>query len=544
MHNTKRMEKGIKILSWEFQEWLANLLQSVSSDLFLVYQMSDDNIIKNPFSIKINQNHTGRRFPIKKPQGYLLVDKGYEDVIAKDLVTFGLIKIRQKSYTASGLANYLILIDRLGSLPDDMKYSAIKELCYSIQIEDYEQMLHALIATFNENYHFPGVNESPLLFTDWENLLQSCQYIEPINNPIDFLRNLINFRILEIKVLEYIHALLPVPRCALIEYYNNLLQVSEESVVAFLHSNNSECTFIGALITSDYTIKPSFLGEKLASLLIIDKWEIVGKYYLRKTHGEYGNKINDELKTLFNKQIDHFLIEEFTTKAKIVTLTKFEWPSDYYAFGGWLTHIEDCQGSIIFRSNFFTELAKSFRKILEDTKNVLPKVLVDDLRPISLWFTDPFDPKVQTVSTYFNWAVLLCKEEHWNKFQKTFMDFCFEIKKLFYGSYTSNNLGLDLANMILGVLLTYPKIDKNVGKNFIRIDKLFQIFAESIGVQWVVFSERKEVIWNQEKSSSIYDDARLMYVIKRLENFPEMYLESVNRIKVTVFEEGTIKWPI
>jgi len=103
---------------------------------------------------------------------------------------------------------------------------------------------------------------------------------------------------------------------------------------------------------------------------------------------------------------------------------------------------------------------------------------------------------------------------------------------------------LNLSNILLCLLLTYPNINEGEVINQGKLDELTQLFINIIGFQWIQFVERNDLIWDYEKHVTNYSEANLLYIIKRLKEIPEPYHDMVERLKLKIREESTTKWPI
>jgi hypothetical protein len=543
MHKQKRMEERLRYISSEFQNWLEQLLNSNEIDFFLLHKLNQIQDLVSPFTIEIRDAPLSRKIPIKKSQGYLLFEKGNVDLIANDFLHFGLYCIHEKKYTPKGIVNYLILVDRLGSLTDDKQYQITKDLCLAIPLIQYEKIVLELIIIFNKEYLFDNVDKTFLSCKDWEDLFLSTQYLEHFDNPIDLLRQAINFRISEIPLIEIIHKLAPDPRAALLEYGINLDYLKEIDVLDYLNKNESECTFYGALIVDEYNHKPSFLGKKLASFLIKEKWVLVGGFLFNKIYNKSRRRMNEETKEVLVKEIDGLFLHEFSNRTERTIFANFVWPSDFLSLGGWLNHIKEVEINISFSQTFISELSTSVSALFLNIKNSIPDFIAEKQKAYN-FYNDPFDLNVLHINTYLMWATMLSQDREWNQIKKAFKTLCYEIKKLYYGSYTANHLALTLSNNLLCLLLTYPAFEeqKLIGEE--RLIELIKSYSDIIGYQWIHFAEQDDLIWDYENHKPNYSDANLLYILKRLKEHPTEYQNITDILKTKIKEVSTTLWPV
>jgi hypothetical protein len=538
------MDKGLKIISLDLQTWIESLFNSTQVDLFLLHKLESSKIVISPFEIIIRQRFKQNHI-IKKPQGYLIFKDIDPKEVGNEFLLLGQFHIREKLYTIPGLANYLILIDRLGSLTDSLQFEIKKELCSEIPIGDWKPLVMEFIHCFNAEYKYSNIkNKENTSFSEWENLFFSIQYLDHSDNPISLLRNIINFGSPKIHLINIIHELFPDPLAALFEYGIQFDELTEKEVLDHLKIYENESTFFGVLIVEEYNYKPGFLGKELADFLSKDKWSTVGKFLFRKIYNNLKRNLNEETKKLLQEQFDKWLTNYFSTKSDSPLLKDYTWPNDFIALGGWIQHAVDGDLELIIGDQFIQELINSVSKKLKKLNDHIPDFIASEKNAHHFLLDNPFETKAVFINTYFVYSLMICEDEDWQELLQRFASLCHKIKLLFYGSYKANRLALDLTNDLLCLILTYPKFENDEIRGANRLSSLIKKFIDILAFQWIWFSEREDLIWNFSEHNSNYSDANLLYIIKRMNEAPEAYISIVTPLKVKIQEMGTVKWPI
>lgn len=538
------MEERLNYITVEFQRWLSSILLSKKVDIFILYELRDENILLPPFEVQITPRNNARYSPIEKVQGYLIT-KGISDhEVCKELLTIGKDTIKFKRYTPSGLANFLILIDRLGSIPDSKQHEMIKAICEMIPLKSYKLMLNALIDEFNGVYKLnkrKGILQS---ISYWEDLFFSIQYLDHFDNPIGLLAGVIHYRSADTDILAVLSKLDADPRAALLEYQVDLSEIKEVTLLSLLKEKPSECAFWSAVIFEESSNKPSFLGKKLVAYLIDEKWDEIGKFIFRKVYINTKRDLNTDTRSIFCQHFDSFLSKQLVRDFNTPTIiSKFSWNEDFLALGGWLMEFQEEHKEVSWNKQFPRDLAGSFAQRISAIKTSLPGYISEKENMSSIWFLDTFDIKSQYILSYITWALLLCEEDIWEKVIREFKKLLFELKLLFYGSYTSVRLAKEIANHMLTLLLSYPGFDKDVSKEK-RLWELFQAFEDIIGMQWVYFVEREKIVWGNSKYEPSFGEGEILYILKRLKDVPKEYTSVIEKFNKMIDRNSTTLWPI
>ncbi|HLY69176.1 MAG TPA: hypothetical protein VKR53_05575 [Puia sp.] len=537
------MDKGLNIISPDFQTWIELLFNSTRVDLFLLYELESSKIDIAPFEIIIRQALRGNQI-IRKPQGYLTFENVDQKTVANEFLLLGQFRIQKESYTIQGLANYLILIDRLGSLPDSLQFEIKKKLCSVVPKEDWEPLVMEFVRSFNTEYKYSHLNKEYLSFPEWENLFFSLQYFDHLDNPISLLRNIINFWNSKIQLINIIQALFPDPLAALFEYGIPLDSLIEEEILDHLKIHEKQGPFFGVLIVEEYNYKPRFLGKDLVDFLIKDQWGTVGKFLFRKIYNTSKRNLNEETKLLLQEQFDTWLTKYFWTQSKSPLLKDFTWPDDFLALGGWIQHVAADDLQLKLGDQFIQELAVSVSEKFRELNEKIPDFIAGNKSSHHFLTDNPFDTKAVFINTYFVYSVMTCENKNWLKVTQGFDSLCHKIKLLYYGSYKANRLALDLTNDLLCLILTYPKFDNDETRGADRISSLIEKFIDILAFQWIWFSEREDLIWNFSEHHSNYADSSLLYIIKRMNEPPQAYINIVSPLKLKIQEIATVKWPV
>ncbi len=535
------MGKELKYITPELKDWLEKLLMSSKSSFYILYDLQN---VVLPFEIvklDIKKEMHYRSSPLKLNQGSLSFTNKETKEIETEFSFFFRQIIDAKKYSVSGLVNYLVLLDRLSSLYDQQHYDLTKKVLDGLNKETYVAVIEGLVNLFNRDYQFSQSNDSEYLSSlEWEDLFFSIQYMDRMNNPIDILRRSINFRIQDLSLLKVITDLKPDPRSALLEYGINTDLLTENEVISFLEQKPKEITFISAYIIDEFAKKPLFADRDLLSYLITVFWETSGKYFFQRAVNRSRNTINEDTKKLLIQELDNYLKKQFSNQKENSILANFSWPDDYLALGGWFMYLSKQENDYHFEKEFYDNLTLSVSGQISEMVNEL-KFFNDTQKSNNLWFSDIGDPRAQYVTGYIHFSIMQCSQENFNLFSKNFKELSFAIKQLYYGSYSANLLARRLSNCILSVCLAYCSIPIEAQS---RVIVLLRTFNEILLYPWVVQTEREEVIWNNKEEIRSYADADLNFILKKLREPRENYIDSVSVLKTQITKYATINWPI
>lgn len=538
------MEKKLVHIKPLLENWLREVLLTDRSTLFILYLLKDRKIEDETIELKFYPDERRRSSPIKKDLGFLLFEKNKDGEVEQEVLSIFFDALENEKYTINGIVNYLILIDRLGSIHDEFQYNMTKEVLIKLKPAEQIQVIDVLIEQFNQDYHFSQhKNNEKLTCEEWDRLFFTLQYVERSNNPIDLLRRVINYSIEKVDLIGLIDKISPDPRAALCEYGVKFNSVSEQEVLSFLRKSPEEVTFYAALILDELQNKPPFVGEELISFLVKEHWQTSGKYYFLKAVSKPRTQINESTKDLITRVIDQYLRSEFSSPdSKYDVFENFSWPDDYLALGGWLLYIhKDGLPDFEFDKKFQDELTLRFSKTISEIIDEIPLCFGNSMKSYNIWFNDLFDDRVQYAQAYMQWSILQCSPENFEEYHKQFKNLCHSIKKLYYGAYTANHLAQKLADNLLGLTLAYPTIRT---EDLEREKQLLDTFNDLILYPWVVYTERKDQVFSPEKKPSGYGEAELYNVLERLRNPQELYKDIVSDFKDKIAENSTITWPI
>lgn len=536
------MGKELIYITPELKDWLEKILMSSKSSFYILYDLQNVAYPVEIFKVDIKKEMDYRSSPLKFNQGFLLFLSKERKEIENEFLIFFQEIIHSKKYTITGLVNYLVLLDRLGSLYDQQHYDLTKKLLNGLNKETYVEVIEGLVDLFNREYQFSQSNESEHLSSlEWEDLFFSIQYMDRMNNPIDILRRSINFRIQDLSLLKVITDIKPDPRSALLEYGINTDLLTEKEVISFLEQKPKEITFISAYIIDEFAKKPLFVGRELFSYMIGFFWETSGKYFFQRAVNRSRNTINEDTRKLLIQELDHYLKKQFSKQKENYIFSNFSWPEDYLALGGWFMYLSKQENEYHFEEEFYNNLTRSVSGQMSKMVDELKFVFNDTQKSNNLWFSDIGDPRAQYITGYIHFSIMQCSQENFDLFSKNFRELSFAIKQLYYGAYSANLLGRRLSNCILSVCLAYCSIPSEAQP---RVIALLRIFNEILSYPWIVQTEREEIIWNNTEETRSYAEADLTLILKRLREPRENYIDSVSLLKKQIDRYSTINWPI
>lgn len=537
------MEERLKYLPDKIETWLKQLLLSERAEFYLLYSI-DKEFLSPVFSIEIRES-TIDRIPIFKRQGYLILDKEYADIIAKNIQQIAFDCISSNNYTVNGLTNYLLFVDRMGNIPDTMRYDMLVEFCRSIPKTDLIKVISNLLELFNKEYKFSQSITQKLSISEWEDLFLHLDYFSPFDNPISLLRTVINSSPSDIDLINITDTLLPDPRVALFHYGIDLSSIQEITLLKYLKENPDQTTFYAALIIHEAHTKPGFAGKELIQFLICDDWNNVGKYYFRKTYAGFRKQLRGELKQLIEQELSSFVLREISEDSiSHNIIAEFEWPTDFVSFGGLIVQAEEQKIEMSFSKSTIENLALALASACIDTEKNLQNFISNQRNSYNHWPQDPFDLKVQYIYSYIMWSVHTASDDTWKLVLTNFKNLFHSLKTLLYGSFSANHLALEISNHLLCVLFSFPKFSEGSIQNSNRFEELLDLFIKLVGVQWVHFTERNDLVWDFKNHRSGYPDMRLLYVLKRLQDTPQIYSSLIEPIRGTIKSYATIDWPI
>ena len=537
------MEDKLKYIPLELNHWIRELLLSEKANFYLLHSLKDKNILGDTAEITHIEKVYYRSSALKNSQGYLTFKTRDNEEVRKEFISIVFDAIENKNYTIEGLLNLLILIDRLGSLYDEQQYNMTLQVIDKIPKVEHPLLTNAFVELFNKDYNFSNSEKkTPLTCQDWDDLFFSIQYIDRLSNPIDLLRRTLKKMLIGMERLSCLSKLKPDPRSALLEYGFELDNITEEDVIRFLKQNPHEITFIAAYILDEFNKKPAFVGQNLARYLIEEHWLTVGKYFFRKAISKSRGAVNEETKNILINVLDSYFKKQFSSPAeRYVVFDSFSWPDDYLALGGWLLYINrNGKPDFEFDNKFYEELTVVFSQTLNKISDEISFSFSDSQKSHNIWLSDIFDARSQYVLAYLQGSILVCSQSNFDLFHKQFKNLCFQIKELYYGSYQANHLAQKLSNNLLGLIFSYPGVDKEKTG---RAKELLHTFSELILYSWVVYSERDKTIWLKTEETD-YVGAELRFVIARLKKPPESYQELISYFKSKIAEYSTVKWPI
>lgn len=535
------MEERLRYLPAKIETWLKQLLLSETAQFYLLHNI-DKEILAPIFSIEIRE-YRGDRSPLEKRQGYLILDEKDKDVITKSIQQVALECILSNKFTGNGLTNYLLFVDRLGNIPDTMRYDMLVEFCHSIPNTDLIKVVSNLLELFNKEYKFSQSTTQKLSLNEWEDLFLHLDYLSPFDNPFSLLRTVINSSPSDIDLINITETLLPDPRVALFHYGIDLNSIQEIPLLKYLKENPDQTTFYATLIIHADT-KPGFAGKELMQFLICDDWNTVGKYYFRKTYAGSRKQFRGELKQLIEQELSSFVLREISEDLiSNNIIAEFEWPTDFVSFGGLIVQAEEQKIEMSFSKSTIENLALAFASICTNTEKNLSEFISNRKNSYHHWPQDPFDLKVQYSYSYIMWSIHIASDDTWKQVLANFKRLCHSLKALLYGSFSANRLGLEISDNLLCILFSFPKFTEDSIQNT-RFEELLDLFINLVGIQWVHFTERNDLIWDYKNHKSGYPDMRLLYVLKRLQDTPQIYSALIEPFRSSIKSYSTIDWPI
>ncbi len=538
------MEEGLKYLPSHFIKWFRNLLQAETAHFYLLHNIDAD-ALAPVFQVQVSQAPP-RRAAIKKRQGFLVLEKNEAPMIVEEVLRITEMNISTRQYSISGLVNCLLFFDRLGSIPDELKQDSILRICELVPAEDYPIVLNTLSSLYNEHFEFSqNLPNGSLSVKEWDHLFQTLDYLDAFDSSISLLRLVLNASPSETNFVRVIKNLSPDPRAGLFHYGVDLTRIREQDVMEQLREQPIEASFYASLIGHSYSSKVPFLTQQLTQYLVRENWDTIGKYFFRKIYS--GNKIQarEDVVKLIEDDVAAFLISEVSneTSPKNV-IARLNWPVDFIAFGGWANQCHQRRIEVTFSKTTTEHLASAFCTILTETRKDLDDFLSKQKIIYDSWPHDPFALNVQHAYAYLMFSVFLCEEDQWRKIMDAFRTLCYELKTLFYGSYSASHLGTQLSNHILSQLLSFPESPTIEVQNGNRLTELLSTFSELVGCQWIHFTEQDDLIWNYENHKASYADMNLLYVMKRLQETPGPYVILVRPFRDFVPKFSTITWPL
>lgn len=541
-----------KYISDRFQQQLLKVLNSNFVSFEILYSLKDSDTLPEGWNVKIiNSADPIRNYPLGKSMGYLNFPEDKKLEILQDFESFIHQQIESSKYTIEGIANILIICERLGQINSEELYDLISKLIINLDQSDFQKVLNIIIQELNNIFTNKSDSEyfEPKTLKDWEYLYLKSQYVEMFENPIELLIKLVYIRISQVDLFSILIKLLPEPRAFFVEWRltpDN--EISSSDLIDILKDNICEAPFIGSLIFNMSEKSPIWISKELLLYLLKEHWDTTGKYILRKTFLENNKLISERIVKLLFEGINEFLTIQFCGKENENTVLKqFDWPYDYEAFGGWIEYAKtDIKTSNNFTNNFVEELSSGFNSVLNCIQNNIPNYIASSADIYQKWFSNIYDIKAQNIITYCLWSWLLCKEENWIRCKKTFENLCYKLKMLFYGSFEANHLGQRLCNQVLIFVLALPKFENYKIQNDNRLDDLIKIVTDTFLFSYIRFTEREEFIWNTKNYvPNYYSDLDLSFVINRLKSFKASdYLKFLKPIYEKIGEYKTIEWPI
>ncbi|MCB0746057.1 MAG: hypothetical protein KDC90_01210 [Ignavibacteriae bacterium] len=479
--------------------------------------------------------------PIGKPLGFISFCNNDNDIEQHTTMinNFVIDLIKKNNYKLEGIANWLLVLDRIGNINDSFSDDLYKNVINSISDSEINIVVDYLIDEFNEHFSlshgFSEIDTPP----KWNNLINSVSYFYPFDNPINLLNQLIEFSPTSINILRILLRLKPVPRASLFFLkQRNLNYISTDDIVKLIDDNENEISFFIFLLfnceNKEEWVSPTFIRK-----LISDYWESGGNWIYRECYSTKNIK-NEGIQKICKTEVDNLLKENFSNETTKVTLvSNFKFEEDFTALGGWL---ESVKKEISFNQTFVNDLASKTKEAFINVKNNIPQYFNDSHLERNDWFSDVLDIKTQYATTYINWAFSKCEEFHWNEIIKSYTNLCYTLKCLYYGSHLAVLKANKITNKLIILISSLPQ--EGIKEN--RIMDLVEILTKILIYPWTRFNEREELVWNNKNYEPNYlNDAELFLTIKNLNKIYNSKNKEIFKLLFTgVLQISTTPWPI
>ncbi len=530
-------------------EWLSGIIGARQPDLFLLREFEAIKPVLLHCKIELKNGRPGRKIPIRQPQGYLIFEKSTSEEVAQQLLSFFDEAIQTQQTTPAGILNFLLLVDRIDSFVNSDTYDLSRNVCARIPEELYQAVIDQGVKLYNKEYHLDSSKKPKVLSVkEWLDLFLRFEYLEPFDNPIDVMRILISSSPPNVKVLDVLSEMKPDPRTAVVNHGFSWSAISEKDLVRYVKKNPDDLRFFAAVVLDQSEGRPenslvTLIGTDAAKALVTTDWLRTGRFLFRSAYAGARKKMNSEISKRIEEALDEFLLDELkhNTRSAESLIKTFDWPQDFIAFGGWIAR--ERSGDSDFGSAWVSDLSDAVVELFRSTISDIRQYVSDSKNRYSMWPQDPFELKTTMLFTYLNWSILIESEEQWKRVSKEFKNLCYELKNHYYASRRGSGLALQISNSILGILLSYPKVDRVEGLQLDRMSVLLGSFADIIGLQWVRAMERDSMVWDFSARQPSFGDMDVLYIIKRLSDVPEMYVPFVSEFKNQIRLSATITWP-
>lgn len=539
------------VLPTVFDEWIRKIAGTDEFFPDILYKLNDENIVKEWLSgIEGVKEKTSRILPFDKPLGWIKLPKNQKQEILAELQSLITEIIALKNYKFEGIINLMNLVNRI-DLSDDEHFELLKNMANQLDEDTPDTIIKILIENLNKKLKFPDYNFTvlPKTVSAWENLFRQINYLDLFAcSPIDILYELIVINKKKLSDIEIMSLASPFLRAILFEFYGLGFdeKTNSDEVLNFLRNGKIEPEFIVAVIfDKGKETEPSisWISDDIISWLLENRWYTAGRTVLQRTFGVYYGRLNDTLRDRFIKIVSNnltnwFLTNKFKIKAKEI-IKSMEWPDDFEAFAGWLNHMKKTGVQLKFKLWMITDFSEKYVEIINNFIKNIPEIVLEKRSNAEFWPLDIFHTQSQLAASYALYFLLSADLIMWNKWYSKLSDLVYQIRPLYYGSYSSIYIAKVFTEQLLIFTFSYVNIDDvTVKKKTEKIKQMLSLISNSLLYTFVRAAEREDIIWNPDGfKSEPYMPTKEMYLLN-------VYLIDIlkNKIKTGISQDIINQW--
>jgi len=535
------MENNLNILPEPFVQFLTRLLKSEGVSIFLLYDMPEAVL---PTGWKItNSASPDRKYAFEKHPGFITVGENPEQAF-NQLVATAKALLTSVEHTPQGVCNLLLVVSFFGSVHDEIIEDGINELFAEIADKEVTGVINELINYFNEVFPVSKILTLSTSYTDYATLYLRQQYIRIHDTPLDLLVLILNRRDGK-EIISCLEKMKPNLAMALSNGWL-LAKIKESDMLDHLEERNADPVFWAFVLMERQPAIIMTPGSRLLTYFITRYWERIGRFYLRKVFLASTGKLNEEHAVSVIIALDTYLVPYFfeVDKGNEILRQEVGFTNDIAALGYWFGHIEQTRLNGVLNKSSIHEMTRILSKQFQKVNIEIPVYVLLEQRTTESWFADLFDPGIQMATKYLLFAALNSEEKYWVDCRKNFTNLCHQLKLQYYGTYGSVYFARQMCFDLLSFLLAYPNREVENQSWQERLKQLISDFRETVGYGWVRITEAEDLIWNHRHHQQNFSDRALLFVLHKLNDIPERYVDLVRPLKETIKEYASVPWPL
>jgi hypothetical protein len=424
----------------------------------------------------------------------------------------------------------------------------MENIINQIDISDVRICITKLTEELNLEYFKGKENyqtEKPSNLKEWEILFIQAGYIEYFDDPVELLMDLMS---LSKTKFDYIFKnAKPIILARIVNFKSNI-DLNSEEIKDLIQNKKELISFVGTLIFSSYgnsLLNTEQIDNSIYETIIFDNLDICGWDILKRLFGIDRRAQNVKLEIIKEKVLEIFINRYFINTGNENQLAiNSAYPERLTTLCNIFHKIKDYEA---MNNPFYELLTKSFIKYLNNISNNLHKIVYGERYLYNYKFEDVINERTQITFSYILISILKCDKESYDAFIKTFRNYCYDLKPIFYGEYTAQYTAKSFTETILLILFSVVNI-RNIKLSHDDIKRLKYIsdmINNILLFPYIRISEREYIIWDPDDykptmmTKEIYLINEYAKLLISTSELSEIFLKIFNRWR----DISLTKWP-